>query len=273
MSIHPTAIIADGAQIDKSAVIGPYAVIGPNVTIGTGTKIGAHAVIDGHTTIGADCHIFASASVGLEPQDLGYKGEPTGVKLGDRVTVREFVTIHRAAKEGFTIVGDDCFLMNYVHISHNSRLGKGVILANGCMMAGHVTIGDGTVSSGLVIFHQHVRVGRGVMLSGLTGTRVDLPPFSTCDSRPAKVRGVNVIGMRRNKIGPSERTAIKQAYKLLYRSGLNISQAINRIREEVPACNEITELIEFIETSERGIAGAAQESSVDFTEVAEGAAL
>jgi UDP-N-acetylglucosamine acyltransferase len=273
MSIHSTAIIAEGAEIHNSAEIGPYAVIGPNVVIGADTKIGAHTIIDGHTEIGKNCHIFASASVGLEPQDLGYKGEPTGVKIGDRVTIREFVTIHRAAKEGYTIIGDDCFLMNYVHISHNSKLGKSVILANGCMMAGHVTIGDGTVSSGLVIFHQHVRVGRGVMLSGLTGTRVDLPPFSTCDSRPAKVRGVNVIGMRRNKIGPTQRTAIKQAYKLLYRSGLNISQAIDRIKEEVPSCNEITELIDFIESSTRGVAGAAQPDAVDFTEIAENAVL
>src|SRR5438874_3805170 len=127
MSIHKTAIIGDGAIIDASADIGPYVVIGPNVKIGSGTKIGPHAVIDGHTTIGADCQIFAGASIGLEPQDRSYKGEPTGVIMGDRAVIREYVTIHRATKEGFTTIGDDCFLMNYVHIAHNSQIGKGEI--------------------------------------------------------------------------------------------------------------------------------------------------
>ena len=134
MTIHRTAIVADGAQIDPSVEIGPYAVIGPNVKIGRGTKIGPHAVIDGVTTIGENCHIFAGASIGREPQDLSYKDEPTGVIIGDRVTIREYVTIHRASHEGFTVVGDECFLMNYVHIAHNCKLGRGVIMANSTML-------------------------------------------------------------------------------------------------------------------------------------------
>lgn len=255
MSIHPTAIISDGASVDDTAQIGPYAVIGPHVEIGAGTKIGAHAVIDGITKIGRNCTIYAGASIGLEPQDLRYKGEPTGVIIGDRCTIREYVTIHRATGEGFTEVGDDCFLMNYVHIAHNCKLGKGVILANSTMMAGHVTIGDYVVMSGMCIFHQFVRVGRMVMVSGLTGTRKDLPPFSMCDGRPAQVRGVNAVGLKRGGVGPKVRTAIKETFRLLYRSGMNLSQAIPIVEEQIEPYPEVREIIDFIKSSKRGVTG------------------
>jgi UDP-N-acetylglucosamine acyltransferase len=158
MTIHRTAIISDGAQIHESAEIGPYAVIGPNVNIGRGTKVGPHVVIDGHTTIGEDCNIFAGASIGLDPQDLAYKGDPTGVIIGARVTIREYATIHRATGEGFTTIGDDCFLMNYAHVAHNCKLGRGVIMANGATLAGHVQVGDHAVFGGLIVIHQFVRV-------------------------------------------------------------------------------------------------------------------
>lgn len=258
MSIHSTVIISDGALIDDSAEIGPYAVIGPQVKIGAGTKIGAHAVIDGITTIGRDCAIFAGASIGLEPQDLRYRNEPTGVMIGDRCTIREYVTIHRSTGEGFTEVGDDCFLMNYVHVAHNCKLGKGVILANSTMMAGHVTIGDYVVMSGMCIFHQFVRVGRMVMVSGLTGTRKDLPPFSMCDGRPAQVRGVNAIGLKRAGVGPTVRSAIKEAFRLLYRSGMNLSQALPLVEEQIEPYPEIKEIIDFIKSSKRGVTGDVQ---------------
>lgn len=255
MAIHPTAIIGDGATIHESVEVGPYAVIGPRVEIRGGTKIGAHAIIDGVTRIGQDCVIYPGASIGLEPQDLRYKGEPTGVIIGDKCHIREYVTIHRATGEGFTEIGDECFLMNYVHIAHNCKLGKGVILANGTMMAGHVTIGDNVVMSGMCIFHQFVRVGRAVMVSGLTGTRQDLPPFSTCDGRPASVRGVNLIGLKRLGVGPKVRTAIKEAYRLLYRSNMNVSQAIPIVEEQIEPYPEVKELIDFIKSSKRGVTG------------------
>jgi UDP-N-acetylglucosamine acyltransferase len=255
MVIHKTAIIGDGAVIDATAEIGPYAVIGPNVKIGSGTKVGAHVVIDGHTTIGSDCQLFAGASIGLEPQDLSYKGEPTGVILGDRAVIREYVTIHRATKEGFTTIGDDCFLMNYVHIAHNCQLGTGVILANSTMMAGYVSIGDYTVMSGMCIFHQFVRVGRMAMLSGMTGTRLDLPPFTTCDGRPAMVRGVNAVGLRRRGVNQATRSAVKEAYRMIYRSGLNVSQALARIEEEIEPYAEVKEVVDFFRSSKRGVAG------------------
>lgn len=261
MTIHQTAIIQDGAQIAAGAEIGPYAVIGPAVKIGTGTKIGAHAVIDGHTTIGDNCQIFAGASIGLEPQDLRYKGEPTGVIIGDRAVIREYVTIHRATGEGFTTIGDDCFLMNYVHIAHNCRLGKGVILANSTMMAGHVSIGDHTVMSGMCIFHQFVRVGRLCMVSGLTGTRLDMPPFSTCDGRPALIRGVNTVGMKRQGVGLAVRSAVKETYRLIYRSGLNVSQALSKVEEEIELFPEVKEILDFFKTSKRGVIGAGDGST------------
>lgn len=257
LTIHKTAIIGDGAQIHETADIGPYAVIGPNVRIGPRTKIGPHAVIDGHTTIGADCNIYAGASIGLEPQDLRYKDEPTGVIVGDRVTIREYVTIHRATGDGFTTLGDECFLMNYVHIAHNCKLGKGVILANSTMMAGHVTVGDFTVMSGMCLFHQHVRVGRACMVSALCGTRLDLPPFTMCDERRAVVRGVNVIGLRRLGVGQQVRSAIKEAYRILYRSGANRTDALATIEETIEPYPEIKEIIEFFRTSKRGCIGAA----------------
>ncbi len=256
MAIHKTAIITDGAEIHETAEIEPYAVIGANVKIGAGTRIGSHAIIDGHTVIGEHSRIFAGASIGLEPQDLRYKNEPTGVIIGNNTVIREYVTIHRATVEGNTIVGDNCFLMNYVHVAHNCKLGNGVIMANGTMMAGYVDIGEGTVFSGVCILHQFVRVGRFCMIGGMTGTRVDLPPFTICDGRPAMVRGLNVIGLRRQKMSPPVRAGVKQAYKLLYRSGLNYSQAIARIQEELELGPEIKEICEFFTSSKRGVAPA-----------------
>jgi len=255
MTIHRSAIIAEGAQIDPTAEIGPYAVIGPNVRIGRGTKVGAHAIIDGITTIGEDCRIYAGASIGLEPQDLAYKGEPTGVVIGDRVTVREYATIHRATKEGFTVVGDDCFLMNYVHIAHNCKLGRGVIMANSTMLAGYGVVGDYAVFSGVIIVHQDVRVGRMCMISGLSGLRVDLPPFTTTSGRRPRVRAVNVIGMRRQKFAPPVRAAIKEAYRIIYRTELNITQALEKIAQEIEQFPEIQEILEFFRTSKRGVVG------------------
>jgi UDP-N-acetylglucosamine acyltransferase len=253
VTIHKTAIIGDGARIDESAEIGPYAVIGSQVKIGARTTIGAHSVIDGITTIGEDCKLFPGCSIGLEPQDIGYKNEPTGVKIGDRVTVREYATIHRASKEGFTTIGDDCFLMNYAHVAHNCQLGRGVILANAATLAGYVTVGDHTVMAGLLVIHQFVRIGRLNMISGISGSRLDCPPFAMCDGRPVKFRGVNAIGMRRQKIAAEVRTAIKSAFRMLYRSDDNFSQALERIEREIHPYSEIRELVEFFRTSKRGV--------------------
>lgn len=252
--IHKTAVIADGAVIHESADIGPFAVIGPDVRIGSGTKIGSHVVIDGITSIGDNCHIFSGATIGLEPQDLKYGGEPTGVVIGNNCVIREYVTIHRATKQGNTVIGDNCFLMNYSHIAHNCQVGNGVIMANNTTLAGHVEVGEGAVFAGMVILHQFIKVGRYCMLGGMTGSRVDLPPFTLCDGRPAMVRGLNVIGLRRNKVGPEKRNAIKQTYKLIYRSGLNHTQALARVKDEVEQFDEVKEICEFFAGSKRGVA-------------------
>jgi UDP-N-acetylglucosamine acyltransferase len=256
MAVHKTALVADGAQIAPDVEIGPYAIIGPNVKIGERSKIGAHAVIDGITTIGEDCKIFVGASIGLEPQDLTYKDEPTGVKIGNRVTIREYATIHRAtAVGGFTTIEDDCFLMNYTHVAHDCYVEKGVIMANGATLAGHVHVGPSTVMAGQAVFHQFVRIGRLSMISGFSGSRQDVPPFSMVAGNPPYIHGVNIIGMRRAKVSADARTAIKSAYKVLYRSGLNFSQAIAQLEEEGGVLPEVQEIIHFYQTTKRGVLG------------------
>lgn len=260
MTIHKTAVIGSGAVIADGVEVGPYAVIGKQVTIGSSTKIGAHAVIDGHTKIGSNCHIFPNVSIGLEPQSISYGGEPTGVMIGDRVTVREFATIHRGTKEdGLTVIGDDCYLMNYAHVAHDCRLGKGIIMANLATLAGHVVVGDYTVMAGSCVFHQFVRIGKLCMVSGMTGSRMDLPPYVILDGLPPSIRGVNVVGMRRQKVSSKARLAIKAAYKLLYNSGLNFSQAITRLESATTLEPEVSEIIDFFKTSKRGVLGAYTE--------------
>lgn len=252
-SIHSTAIIADGAKIAAGVEIGPYAVIGKDVKIGERTVIGPHVVIDGDTTIGADCKIYASAAIGLDPQDFGYKGEPTGVIIGDRVTLREFVTIHRATKEGFTTVGNDCFFMNYCHVAHNCKVGNGVIMANNATLGGYVEVGDNVVFGGTVAVHQHVRIGRCVMMGGISGTRKDMPPFAMMDGRPSKVIGINIIGLRRNKLNQETRTAIKEAYRMIYREGMNQKIALDKVEKELGHISEVMEIVDFYRTSKRGV--------------------
>lgn len=261
--IHPTAIINSGAIIHETAHVAPYAVIGAHVEIGAGTRIGSHAIIDGRTKIGENCRIFPGVSIGLEPQDLSYKDEPTGVIIGDRVTIREYATIHRGTGDRFTTIGDDCFFMNYSHIAHDCRVGNGVILANNATFAGHCQIGDNVVVAGQTVFHQHVRIGRMAMLSGSSGSRVDIPPFATCDGRPLHVRSVNLVGMRRQKFSPELRAAIKQAYVYIYRSGLNNSQALEKIEEQYGQLPELMEIVAFFKSSKRGIARGYTAGSAD----------
>ncbi|MBX9950881.1 MAG: acyl-ACP--UDP-N-acetylglucosamine O-acyltransferase [Candidatus Obscuribacterales bacterium] len=272
MSIHKTAIISDGAKIAEDVEIGPYVVIGENVSVGRGTKIGPHAVIDGVTTIGEDCKIYAGASIGLPPQDLSYKDAPTGVIVGNNCTIREYVTIHRGSKDPMTLVGNNCFLMNYAHIAHDCKVGNNVIMANGTTLGGHVEVGDFTVFGGLVVFHQFVRIGRFNMVSGNSGTRVDLPPFAVTDGRPLYVRGINIVGLRRGKIPQNVRSAIKEAYRLLYRSDLNMANACSRIEEEIEQFDEIKEIVNFIRSSKRGVARGNLGNSYDTSSEEDGKA-
>jgi UDP-N-acetylglucosamine acyltransferase len=259
MTIHSTAIIASEAIIADSAEIGPYAVIGSQVSIGSGSKVGAHVVIDGQTSIGENCQIFSGASVGQAPQSISYKGEPAAVKIGNGVTIREYATVHRGLAGGCTTIGDQCYIMNYAHIAHDCQLGQGVIMANSATLAGHVTVGDSTVMAGVCVFHQYVRIGRLCMVSGMTGSRMDLPPFVILDGLPPAIRGLNLVGMKRHGFSLAARMAIKRAYKILYHSGLNYTQAIKQIeQEEVPP--EVQEIIDFFTSSKRGVIGAYYEN-------------
>ena len=267
--IHPTAIISSEAKIAPGVSIGPYSVIGPDVEIKENTYIGPHVIIEGKTEIGANCKLIAACSIGLLPQDISYKGEPTGVKIGENTVIREYVTIHRATKEGFTVIGKDCFLMNCVHIAHNSQLGNNVIMANSSILAGYSIVEDFVFISALCVTHQHCRVGESAMVGGMTGTRLDLPPYFIADGRPAKIWGVNKVGLRRRGVKAEVRTELMKAYKMIYLSGLNTANALEKIESELMQFEEIKKLVNFFKTSKRGVVGRDLEGndSDDETEI------
>ncbi len=252
-NIHPTAIISPGAKIAASVSIGPYSCIGPDVEIKENTIIGSHVIIEGKTEIGQNCKLVAACSIGLPPQDLSYKGEETGVQIGENTIIREYVTIHRASKEGFTIVGKNCYLMNYVHIAHNCRVGDNVIIANASTLAGYVAVEDFVFISAISTIHQHCRVGESAMIGGMTASRLDLPPYFLADGRPAKIRGVNKVGLRRRGIKADVREELSKAYKIIYLSGLNMTNALEKTEKELMQFDEIKKLVNFFRTSKRGV--------------------
>ena len=253
--IHPTAIISPGSKISEGVNIGPYSVIGPEVILKENVYIGPHVIIEGRTEIGANCKLIAACSIGLPPQDISYKDELTGVKIGENTVIREYVTIHRAVKEGFTVIGKNCFLMNCVHIGHNVQLGNNVIMANSSILAGYTIVEDFVFISALCVTHQHCRVGESAMIGGMTGTRLDLPPYFMADGRPAKIRGINRVGLRRRGVKPDVRNELAKAYKLIYLSGLNTAKALEKIETELVQFDEIKKLVTFFKTSKRGVVG------------------
>ncbi len=252
-NIHPTAIISPESRIGENVSIGPYSVIGPDVDIKENTYIGPHVIIEGKTEIGPGCNLAGACSIGFPPQDINYKGENTGVKIGQNTTIREYVTIHRAVKEGFTTVGSNCFLMNYVHIGHNVQVGNNVIMANSSMLPGYVVVEDYVFISGLSTIHQHCKIGESAMVGAMTGSRLDLPPYFIADGRPAKIRGVNKVGLRRRGIKQDVRLELAKAYKLIYLSGLNTTTALETIEKELVQFAEIKKLVEFFKASKRGV--------------------
>lgn len=252
-SIHPTAIISPEARICENVTIGPYSIIGPDVEIKENTYIGPHVIIEGRTEIGPNCNLTGACSIGFPPQDISYKGEITGVKIGENTTIREYVTIHRAVKEGFTTVGNNCFLMNYVHIGHNTQVGNHVIMANSSILGGHVTIQDYVFIGGLSAIHQHCRIGESAMIGGMSGSRLDAPPYFIADGRPITIRGINKVGLRRRGIKQDIRLELAKAFKLVYLSGLNTTTALERIEKELVQFAEIKKLVEFFRTSKRGV--------------------
>ncbi|MBI3015882.1 MAG: acyl-ACP--UDP-N-acetylglucosamine O-acyltransferase [Candidatus Tectomicrobia bacterium] len=260
MAIHPTAVIHPSCEIGEDVSIGPYAVIGEGVRIGSGTRIGPHAVIEGYTEIDRDCLIGPGAVLGGPPQDVKYKGAPSCVKIGAGTMVREFATVHRASREGeATVVGERCFLMAYSHVGHDCQVGSDVVLTNYVGLSGFVTVEDGAILSGYAGVHQFNRIGCLAIIAGMSGVTKDVIPYIIAEGRPAVARGVNTIGLRRRQVPASVRQDIQRAYKILFLSGCNVSQALDRIRSEIELGEEIRHLLEFIEKSERGILSAGKQ--------------
>lgn len=253
-SVHPTAIVERGAELMPGVVIGPYAYVGPRVSLGEGTRLGLHAVIEGRTTIGARCQIHHGAIIGNLPQDLKYRGAPSEVVIGHDTTVREYATIHAATQEGETTrVGDHVLLMAYTHVAHNCRIGNHVILANAVTLAGHVRVDDYAVLGGLTPVHQFVAIGCHAFVGGGSRVPQDVPPFVKAAGNPLRACGLNAIGMDRRGIPAEVRLELKRAYRILYRSQLNVTQALDRILRELKPYPEVHELVEFVRSSERGI--------------------
>src|SRR5882757_1375394 len=259
MGIHPTAIIAEGAVVPQSCTVGPYCTVGPHVVLGEECELVSHVVLDGHTTMGRRNKVYSFACLGISPQDLKYKNEPTKLVIGDENVIREYVTISRgtAGGGGTTRVGDGCLIMAYVHIGHDSKIGDGCILANGATLAGHVTVEEYAVVGALNPVHQFCTIGRYAYIGGGTTITQDVLPYSlTSVRRENRAFGLNKIGLERRGFTPDELKQLRAAYKLLQTSKLNTAQALEAIREKV-ASGEFGErvgyLADFIAKSERGV--------------------
>lgn len=252
--IHPSAVVAPEAQLDDNVVIGPYCLVGPHVRIGAGTVLMSHVVVDGHTAVGAGCRLFPFACIGMQTQDLKFEGGTTYAEVGDRTTLREYVTINTGTREGeVTRVGSGCLLMAYCHVAHGCRIEDSVIMSNATQLAGEVVIESFAILSGVVAVHQFVRIGTMAMIGGLSKIQQDCPPFMMTDGNPAEVRGINSIGLQRRGVTSETRQALKQAYRMLHREGLATTRAISRIRETLPNLPEIDHLLAFYESSNRGV--------------------
>lgn len=254
--IHPTAIIDPSAQLDENVAVGPYSIIGPQVKIGSGTRIGAHVVIECWTDIGRDNHIFQFASVGAGPQDLKYKGEETRLVIGDRNRIREFATLHRGTVDGggITTIGSDNLLMAYSHVAHDCIVHNRVVMANAATLAGHVEVEDNAILGGLVAVHQFCRVGCHTMISGGSMIAQDIPPYTVAQGDRAKTIGLNLIGLKRRGFAEDTVRGLKQAYRLLFRAGLRMEEALSRIEQELAMTPELEHFLAFIKASQRGIA-------------------
>ncbi|MCI5824038.1 MAG: acyl-ACP--UDP-N-acetylglucosamine O-acyltransferase [Candidatus Gastranaerophilales bacterium] len=251
--IDNRAIISKDAQIGNNCEIGPNAYIGENVILGDNVKVCANAYIE-HSTIGEGTIISPFASVGTPPQDLGYKNEPTKVIVGKNCQIREYATIHRASGEGkSTVIGDKCLLMVSSHVAHNCVLDDEVILANLVTLGGHIKVGFGAFVGGMSVFHQNIRIGKMSIVSGFSAARQDILPFSKGEGRPPVPRALNVVALKRRGVALEDRTNLNKAFKILISPDLNTTQAIDKIKSEVQNNKYIEELIEFVQTSKRGV--------------------
>jgi UDP-N-acetylglucosamine acyltransferase len=254
--IDPRAVIQPGAELGEDVEIGPFSIVGPHVRVGRGAMIGAHAIVEGHTSLGAGCRVFSFASVGTIPQDLKYRGEETRLVVGDRTIIREYATLNvgTAGGGGLTQVGNDCLLMAYTHVAHDCLLGNRVILANGATLAGHVLIEDCAGIGGLTAVHQFVRIGQHAYVGGCSAVTMDVPPYVTASGNRAKLYGLNLVGLKRRGFGSEAVTALRKAYRSIFRSNETLSRCIAAVRQ-MPEYDrpEVRTFVEFIAASERGI--------------------
>jgi UDP-N-acetylglucosamine acyltransferase len=254
-TLHPTAIVHPGAVIGQRCHIGPYCILGPNVVLGDHCHLHSHVVIDGHTTLGSHNEIFPFACIGLKTQDLKWKGGITYVQIGDHNVFREYVTIHSATEDGrSTVVGSHNHLLAYVHLAHDVRLGDHIIMSNVATLAGHVLVEDHAVIGGLAAVHQFCRIGKYAMVGGCSKVVQDVAPFMMADGNPAETRFVNKTGLERAGFDAGQVSALTRAYKILFRSGATTVNALARIESEIPDSPERGRLIEFVRTSQRGLA-------------------
>lgn len=255
MAVDSSARVDPGAELADDVEIGAFSVIGADVKIGARTRIGPHVVISGHTTLGCDNHVYQFASLGAEPQHLGYAGEATRLEIGDRNTFREYCSVHRGTLFdcGVTSIGDDNLLMAYTHVAHDCVLGNHIIMANGASLAGHVSIGDYCVLAGFALVYQFRRVGTMAFLAYCSGVQQDVPAFVRSAGAPARPRGINAVGMRRNGYSAAEVDAAKRAYRVLYRSKLRLVEAREALRGPARESETVRLILESLDSAERGI--------------------
>jgi UDP-N-acetylglucosamine acyltransferase len=253
--VHPTAIVDRAARLGKGVSVGPYSVIGPKVEVGEGTWIGAHVVLDGRLKIGRNNKIFHFSSLGAPPQDKKYADEDTAVEIGDDNTIREYVTINRgtALDAGVTRLGNNNWVMAYVHFAHDCQIGNNTIFANSCQLAGHVLVGDWAIFGATTLVHQFVHIGAHAFTGMGTYLPQDLPPFVTAAGNMARPYGINSEGLKRRGFTPEEIAALKRAYRTLYRSGLALEEARRQLEAQVKECRHVGEIVEFLARSKRGI--------------------
>ena len=253
-NIHQTAVIHPGAELGAGCEIGPYCVIGEHVVLGEGCRLHSHVVIDGHTTLGRENEVFPFASIGKQTQDLKWKGGITRVEIGDDNTFRENVTVNSATSDGgITRIGSHNHILAYAHIAHDCTLGNHIVMSNVATLAGHIVVEDHANIGGLAAVHQFCRIGKMSIIGGCSKIVQDVPPFMLVDGNPAETRTINKVGLERNGVAEEVQNALKQAYKILFRDGLTISNALARIETELPASPELNHLIQFARSSERGL--------------------
>ena len=252
--IHPSALVDPAAVLGPETEIGPFAIVGPGVTLGPGCRLGPRVTITRNTRLGRNVRVGDGTVLGGDPQDLKYRGEESWLEIGDDVVIREYSTLNRgSARSGLTRIGAGCYIMSYVHVAHDCRIGDRCILANGVQLAGHVTVGDQANLSGLVAVHQFVTIGELAFIGGCSRVSQDIPPFVMAVGNPVELFGLNAVGLARGGLSAEAVAALKRLYRLLFNSGLNFSQAIERARLELPPLPEVQRLIEFVARSERGV--------------------